>query len=132
MSEEANNPPKKNIIDEDWKSRMETEKEAARREKEKTSTTESESSADRQAPLPPPTLSFLVGTMYLQGTIALGMLPNPMTNKQDTYPEQAKHTIDLLTMLQEKTNGNRTSEETEELEAVLHELRLAYLNVPKK
>ena len=60
------------------------------------------------------------------------MLPNPVTSKQEVQPEQAKHTIDLLTMLQQKTEGNRTAEETEDLESVLHELRLAYVTVQGK
>lgn len=135
MAEEPKNPRKKLIIDEDWKSQVEAEKEAARQAKESSpsaESAESEAPAARRGPLPPADLTFLVGTMYMQGTIALGLLSNPMTNKQEANPEQAKHTIALLTMLQQKTEGNRTAEETEELETVLHELRLAYVTLPGK
>ena len=55
--------------------------------------------------------------------MALGLLPNPVTKKADVQLDQAKHAIDLLTMLQQKTEGNRTPEESGELEAALHELR---------
>ncbi len=70
---------------------------------------------------------FLVSTLYLQGAIALGLLPNPVTNKADVQLDQAKHAIDMLAMLQQKTEGNRTPEESQDLEAALHELRLAYV-----
>ncbi len=132
MAEEPKNPKKKLIIDEDWKSQVEAEKEAALRAEESPTSAEPEASADRRGPLPPADLTFLVGTMYMQGAIALGLVPNPMTSKQEMQPEQTKHTIDLLTMLQQKTEGNRTAEETEELETVLHELRLAYVALQGK
>jgi len=61
--------------------------------------------------------------------IALGLLPNPVTNKPDVRIDQAKHTVDTLAMLQQKTEGNRTPEESDELEAALHQLRLAYIDV---
>ncbi len=70
-----------------------------------------------------------MSTLYLQGAIALGMVPNPVTNKAGVQLEQAKHSIDLLSMLQQKTEGNRTPEESDELEAVLHQLRLAFVSV---
>ena len=50
-----------------------------------------------------------------------------MTKKADVQLDQAKHSIDLLTVLQQKTEGNRTPEESGELEAALHELRMAYV-----
>ena len=132
MAEEQKDPKKKLIIDEDWKSQVEAEKEAAQKAEESPTSAESETSADRRGPMPPADLTFLVGTMYMQGAIALGLIPNPVTSKQEVQPEQTKHTIDLLTMLQQKTEGNRTAEETEELETVLHELRLAYVTVQGK
>ena len=61
-------------------------------------------------------------------SMSLGLLPNPATKKSELHPEQAKHAIDLLTMLEEKTQGNRTPEESSELELALHELRLVYVS----
>jgi hypothetical protein len=122
MPEEPQNPEKKLIIDEDWKSQVEAEKEAAK-------SAPASPSAGAQAPLPPADFGFLVSTLYLQGAIALGLLPNPVTNKPDVRLNQAKHTVDTLAMLQQKTEGNRTPEESDELEAALHQLRLAYIDV---
>jgi hypothetical protein len=132
MSDEPNDPEKKLIIDEDWKSQVEAEKEAARHAEEAKEPGQSPSSAGPRGPLPPANLTFLVSTLYLQGAIALGLLPNPVTNKQDTQFDQAKHSIDMLTMLQQKTAGNRTAEESDELEGALHELRLAFVEMKKE
>lgn len=123
---ETNTPEKKLIIDEDWKSQVEAEKEAARHVGQ---AEPSSSASDSPGFLPPPTLSFLVSTLYLQGAIAIGLMPNPITNKAEAKPDQAKHAIDMLAMLQQKTEGNRTAEESEDLEAALHELRLAFVQV---
>ena len=128
MPENPNNPEKKLFIDEDWKSQVEAEKESARHVQEGEKPAEPRASAGARAPLPPANLTFLVSTLYLQGAIALGLLPNPMTDKAEMQLDQAKHSIDLLTMLQQKTEGNRTPEESSELEAALHELRLTFVN----
>jgi hypothetical protein len=127
-------PEKKLVIDEDWKSQVEAEKEAARHAEEQPKPAEpaAKPAAGPRAPLPPADLTFLIGSLYIQATIALGLLPNPMTKKAEVQIEQAKHTIDMLTVLQQKTEGNRTPQETSELEAVLHELRMAYITVQEK
>ncbi len=114
---------KKIIIDEDWKSQVEAEREAERKEQEP----KAASSQQPPVPLPPPSLTFLAGTLYLQGMVSLGLLPSPTSDKPEMHLEQAKHAIDTLEMLQQKTEGNRTPEETKEMDAMLHELRLAYV-----
>lgn len=130
MPEDTTNPEKKLIIDEDWKSQVEAEKEAARH------APEPEQPAPAQPPaaeaghaLPPAELSFLVGTLYVQGAMALGLIPNPMTKKTEVRLDHAKHAIDLLAMLQRKTEGNRTPEESEELESILYELRMTFITL---
>jgi hypothetical protein len=132
MPDEPKKPAEKLIIDEDWKSQVEAEKEAARRAEESEKPAEAPSSTGPRGPLPPASLTFLVSTLYLQGAIALGLLPNPVSNKAEMQLDQAKHAIDLLTMLQQKTEGNRTPEESGELDVALHELRLAYVQTQEK
>jgi hypothetical protein len=131
MTDEAKTPEKKIIIDEGWKDQVEAErdaeKEAARRAAEAEKPAAAGPSPGPRGPLPPANLTFLISSLYLQGAMSLGLLLNPETQKPDVQLDQAKHSIDLLTMLQDKTNGNRTPEESAELEAALHELRLAYV-----
>ena len=129
MPEDAKDPEKKLLIDEDWKSQVEAEKEAARHVAEPEQPAPAQPPTDARGPLPPANLSFLVGTLYLQGAMALGLVPNPITKKADVRFDQAKHAIDLLAVLQEKTEGNRTSEESDELEAILYELRMTFITL---
>ena len=124
-------PEKKIIVDEDWKSQVEAEKEAARSAEQPPKPSEPLQAGARVA-MPPADLGFLIGTLYIQGAMALGLLPNPASKKVDVQRDQAKHAIDLLTMLEQKTQGNRTPEESGELEAALHELRLAFVTVQQK
>ena len=86
-------------------------------------------SAENQ--LPPPSFSFLVATQAAQISTLLGQVPNPMTGKTEVRLDMAKHFIDTLAILQEKTKGNLTVEETQLLEAVLHQARLGYLEAAK-
>jgi hypothetical protein len=64
--------------------------------------------------------------------VALGVLPNPMSEKPQVHLDQAKHAIDTLQVLYDKTAGNRTPEETEALDIMLHETRMAYLAVQER
>jgi hypothetical protein len=125
---------KKLFIDEDWKSRVEAEKEAARLKQQQSQPEEpAKAETENEEALPPPSLTFLASTLYLQGAMAMGLLPKPGSDKQPAvHVGQARHAIDSLTILQQKTEGNRTPEESEEIEFMLHQLRLAFIAVTQK
>ncbi|MGA2068878.1 MAG: DUF1844 domain-containing protein [Thermoguttaceae bacterium] len=131
MPDETSQPEKKIIVDEDWKSRVEAERqaEAARGQAAKPQEPPGPPQPADETPLPPPTLSYLAGTLYLQGAIALGLLPNPVSGKSEPQLRHAQHIIDTLGVLQEKTEGNRTPAETEEIEAMLYQLRMAFVEL---
>ena len=57
----------------------------------------------------------------------LGKLINPLTGKEERDLEQAKFSIDMLGMLEEKTKGNLVPEEEKYLQSVLAQLRLNYV-----
>jgi tellurite resistance protein len=59
--------------------------------------------------------------------IHLGEMTDPTARGIERDPEQARRTIDILAMLQAKTQGNLTPEETAILERILHDLRMRYL-----
>jgi hypothetical protein len=131
MPDDNEQDEKKIIIDEDWKSQVEAEKEAAAGGQPQQAR-KSDKEPESAEAFPPPTLTFLASTLYLQGAIAMGLLPNPISDKPAVQLNQARHAIDLLIMLQEKTQGNRTPEETGELEEMLHQLRMAFISVSQK
>ncbi len=72
---------------------------------------------------------FMMSTSALVG---LGHVPNPVTNKYETDLESVRQTISLLTMIQQKTKGNLTSDEDDMLERLLHELRMGYITKAKE
>ncbi|MBI4390481.1 MAG: DUF1844 domain-containing protein [candidate division NC10 bacterium] len=59
--------------------------------------------------------------------IHLGALADPTGRGIEQDPEQARRTIDILTMLQAKTAGNLSPDEAALLERLLHDLRMRYL-----
>jgi hypothetical protein len=132
MSEESQQP--KIIVDEDWKSRVQAEKETLSQKPAAEPPRQEPSPQPRQESPPPrelpaPDLTFIAGTMYMQALVAMGLVPNPMTGKATVQLQQAKHAIDTLDVLQRKTEGNRTTDESEAIEAMLHELRLTFITV---
>jgi hypothetical protein len=120
------NPEKKIIIDEDWKSQVEAEKEAAKMMEEAEQTEpETEPSPAGDAELPPPTFAGLVQTFAAQVLLALGQIPDPIEKKPVVRLGVARHFVDTLGLLEEKTKGNLSPEEAQLLEGTLHELRMA-------
>ena len=64
--------------------------------------------------------------------ILLGVIENPITKKKEEVDlERAKNFIDLLEMLAEKTEGNRTAEETSFVERILADLRMRWVDAKK-
>ena len=57
----------------------------------------------------------------------LGEIPEPGTGEVSRSLEQARHTIDILDMLEEKTRGNLTPEESNLLRTLKSELKLKYV-----
>src|SRR5215204_1348927 len=60
---------------------------------------------------------------------ALGMMEHPVTHQRDVDLEVGKHWIDVLGMLQKKTAGNLTPQETRMLEGLLADLRMQYVSL---
>jgi hypothetical protein len=122
---DADQQRSKIIIDEDWKSQAQAEKERLQAELER----KQQSGGESEAPVPPATFPLHITTLATQALMFLGQMPNPLTGKVELHLEQAKHFIDTLQMLQEKTKGNLTVDESQMLEQILHELRLAYVTL---
>ena len=57
----------------------------------------------------------------------MGLLEDPASGQKTKNIVMAKQTIDLLAMLEEKTQGNLTSDEANILKNILYELRLLYV-----
>jgi hypothetical protein len=80
-------------------------------------------------PLPPASFLFLVLSLRAQCEIQLGLMHYGEEEKPEPDLELARHTIDLLAVLLEKTKGNLGMEEHRMLENSLTELRFRYVQV---
>ena len=60
---------------------------------------------------------------------ALGMMEHPVTHQREVDVELGKHWIDILGMLQKKTDGNLAPSEKRMLEGLLADLRMQYVSL---
>ncbi len=75
------------------------------------------------------TFSTFILSLNTAALVHLGELPDPVTNKKQVNLTLAKHTIDTLEMLKEKTKGNLSVEEEKLLQSILYELKLKFLKL---
>ena len=62
-------------------------------------------------------------------SLFLGLIPHPQSGQPETNLDLARMFIDQLVMIQEKTRGNLTNEETGVLRNALSNLQMAYVEV---
>ena len=148
---------KRIIVDEDWKTKAQAEKEAIEKEaiekeatekeaiekeaieKEAPSTQDIETSGDSDTETdspkhayPPASFTSLISSLATQAAISLqGM------QAEDAAPGPpdlalAKHLIDTLEVLETKTKGNLDEQESAVLSQVLRELRMIFVEVASK
>ncbi|MEO2020467.1 MAG: DUF1844 domain-containing protein [Pirellulaceae bacterium] len=147
-------------VDEDWKSQVQAEKEAgtddepqadepAADEPTADEPTADEPAADEPAAdepaadepaadelaaegVPEASFSTLISVLATQAMVALG---EGIPGQQEQTPVQlslARYHVDTLSVLQEKTAGNLSDEETALLKQVLYQLRMMYVTVQKQ
>jgi hypothetical protein len=73
----------------------------------------------------------LVASLAAGAFLSLGAVPEEEGQAGPPDLERAKYAIDLLGMLVEKTKGNLTPGEERRLTAVLHQLRLAFVEASR-
>jgi hypothetical protein len=103
--------------------------------------------APRETPVSPGTEESIIGEpppggerslaglfVMLAGSaaMALGEAPDPMTGQAHRDLDQAADLIDLLILLREKTEGNRSPEETQILDEIVYDLQLRYVSATKR
>ncbi len=70
-------------------------------------------------------------SLYSSGLVQLGKVEDPSSGQKSVNLDMAKHTIEMIAMLQEKTRGNLTADEENLMKALLSELRMAYVEAKK-
>ncbi|MCK5163649.1 MAG: DUF1844 domain-containing protein [Desulfobacula sp.] len=86
-----------------------------------------DASSNTKDPLPKIDFSSFILSLYSSGLVQLGKVEDPSTGKKNINLDLAKHTIEMIAMLEEKTRGNLTEDENNLLKALLSEIRLAFV-----
>ncbi len=81
--------------------------------------------------LPPASLPVLVQLLASQAMLAMGKMKVPGQPDLKVDLDAARHFVDLLDVLEEKTKGNLTPDEAAMMGAVAHELRMIYVAAKK-
>jgi len=87
--------------------------------------------ADQPTALAPVDFSTHVLSLASTALIAIGRMPSPDGEERPLDLETAKHLIDVLAMLEQKTKGNLDETETKLLASLIYDLRVAYVDVQK-
>ena len=106
---------KKIIVDDDWKAEAKQEKERLAKE-----------TAERE-PLPDPSFAELINMIAMQAMVGLGGMSGPGGERIPPNLEVAKHYVDMLQILDDKTKNNLTDEEKHLLDQLLYEMRMRYV-----
>ena len=85
----------------------------------------------QRIPLPEVSLSSLIFSLSSSALLHLGEIADPQTGEKKEDFALAKHSIDTIAMLQEKTKGNRTEEEEKFVDSILTDLRWRYVKASK-
>lgn len=78
-------------------------------------------------PLPEVNFSTFIVSLSTEILFHLGEIAHPGTGERQKNLVLAKHAIDTLAMIQEKTKGNLTEEEQKLLESMLYDLRMCFI-----
>jgi len=95
---------------------------------------EVEKDKKKEFKMPPLEVNFMmfITSLSMQVMMSLGIYPNPVTKKEEKNLGAAKYTIDIIVMIQEKTKGNLTSEESRLIDNILYDLRMKYIEANKE
>lgn len=126
------------IIDTDWKSQAQSEKERLTQQEQARKAPAPGGAAgaagggapgEEQAP--PADFTELIRMLATQALLYMGAIPDPSTGKAVLALDIARYHIDMLSVLEEKTKGNLGAEEGKLLAQTAHELRQEFVHMSK-
>jgi len=129
------------IVDTDWKSQAQAERERlAATEKAKAPATKPASpgagpeagpGGEGEPAMPEASFAELVRMLATQALLYLGAFPDPESGRRLVSLELAQFNIDMLTMVEQKTARNLSEEEKSLLTRMLYELRMQFGEISK-
>jgi Domain of unknown function (DUF1844) len=79
--------------------------------------------------MPEASFETLISTMATQALFAMGAIPDPQTGQRMAHLDLARHHIDMLGVIEEKTKDNLSKEEADLLANTMYELRNRYVQL---
>lgn len=122
-------------IDSDWKAQAQAEKQrlaqqhAASGSGSTAGASGGASGGRGAAGLPAANFETLVSTVATQALFAMGAIPDPRTGQRLQHLDLARHHIDMLGVIEQKTKGNLSDDEADLLASTLFELRQRYVQL---
>jgi hypothetical protein len=113
-------------IDSDWKAEAQAEKERLAKQAE---ATEAQPGKRGAGEVPPADFQTLIGTLASQAVMGLGAVRDPKTGGVVVDLPGARFAIDLLAVVEEKTKGNLSKQESVDLAQALSELRTRFVQI---
>lgn len=84
-----------------------------------------------QCVMPEVTFSAFIMSLNTSVLFHLGVIEDPATGKKEIDLDLARHGIDTLTLIQEKTSGNLSKDEEEMLKNILYDLKIRFVQTAK-
>jgi hypothetical protein len=88
---------------------------------------EAEPAAGEEGQLPAVNFSTFIFSISSSALLHFGEIQDPATGEKKKNLSMAKHTIDILAMLEEKTRGNLSPDEEQLFKNILYDLRIRYV-----
>ena len=114
------------VIKDSRSSQLSEEEAENQKIQEDSTSTGSETSQQSQQPFQIDFSTFIM-SLTSSAFYHLGDMADPETGKTETNLPAVNQTIDMLTMLREKTKGNLNVEENKLLEQLIYELQMKYV-----
>lgn len=86
---------------------------------------------DGQCVMPEVTFMAFIISLHTSALFHLGEIADPVTGEKIIDLSLARHAIDTLVLLQEKTKGNLDDEETESLKNILYDVKIRFVQTVK-
>lgn len=86
---------------------------------------------DGECVMPEVNFEAFIVSLNTSALFHMGLLADPATGQKQKDPVLARHTIDTLKLLEEKTKGNLTESEKSLLQNILHDLQLRFVMTKK-
>jgi len=115
----------------DEEGELKEEKPEDETKKEETIKEDATSDDAQKMPLPEVNFNSLIFSLSSSAFLHIGEIADPQSGEKKKDLPMAKHSIDIIAMLKEKTKGNLTEEEEQFIDNILTDLRFRYVKAMK-